>query len=843
MGRVTWRGVRQHPVRFALSMLAVVLGIAFMSGTFSLRGMLSSTFDDIVDQSMTADVYVQGAGADDSTAAVMGGSDRPLLAMDLADTVGALSGVARATPDIQGSMVLVGADGTAVGTGQAPSFAVPAWTDDPSFTVVAGKLPTEPGQIALEKSTQERSGLTVGQSAKVLLNGQITDQKVVGTLSFDAPMAGATLLALDPQTAEELFAPDGLVPTISVYAAPGTNAATLAKDVEKVVPADAHAEVVTGAQMRAASKESIASMLGFIPVFLGVFAGIALFVGGFIISNTFTMVVRQRLREIAVLRAIGASPMQVFVSVVGQAAIVGLIGSALGVLGGFGLVALLKAAFSAMGMELAGSIPVGAANVIGSILLGTLVAVAAAALPAIRASKVPPVEAMRDQVATSDQAPRWRAITGTVVFGLGVAAVVAAVVETSGALLGVGAVLVLAGALVVSPVIAPVVVRILAWPVVTWVRPLGALARGNVVRNPRRTANTAGALMIGMALVGAASVLAGSFQASVADMIDSDMDADYVLQGSGMGVPAGAVAAIKEVDGVKVADELLSGPIDVDGLKNVASSVTPGTFPEVIDPRVESGSMDALDKGEAMVHEGLAESNGWHVGDTVTLTVPSLPNEPARKIRIGAIVSAPVMMGLVVMPQTVFDDMLPESMRSVVTVLVTSENGDAAQLREGLTAAVKPYYVVSVLDKEEFTSSLSDQVNQMLVAFYALLGLSIVIAVLGIVNTLALSIMERTREIGLLRAVGLGRLQLSGTIVIESVLIAVFGAVAGLAIGLGLAATLPTIFADDGLSSLVVPWPSLVVMLLLAAVVGVLAALWPAIRASRMPVLEAVSNE
>jgi putative ABC transport system permease protein len=845
MGRVALRGIRAHLVRFVLSLLAVALGVAFVAGTFSLRTMMSSTFDGIVDAGTPGDAYVRAEPAEGASV-IEGTAAKPTVPMDLAEQIAALDGVAHAIPEASGSIVLVGADGTAVQSTQAPSLVFSYVEDDPSLEVVEGRGPERAGEIALETATLASSGLAVGDTTQVVLGGEIADAEVVGRFDMGAPMAGATLVVVDPGTGFALFAPGGLVADIAVYAADGTTPDELVAALQPLVPGDL--QVVTGQELRDENKAGIAEMLGFITTFLLVFAAIALFVGAFIISNTFAMSVRQRMREFALLRAVGASPAQVFTSILVQAAVVGLIGSALGIAGGLGLVQGLKAVFEQMGMDLAGDIPVDGATIGISLVVGTVVSVLAAAVPARRAALVPPVEAMRDEVTVPERSMRVRAVLGALITGLGVAAVLAAVLSTGedtlDAALGAGAAAVLVGVLMLAPSLARATVGVLAWPFVRLIRPVGRLARGNVVRNPRRTANTAGALMIGMALVGGVSVIAVSAQASVAGVVESQLHADLVLQSATFDIPKGAIADVDALPEVGATAAFAFAPLEVSGGDGTAVQIVAGVrddlFGSTIEAETIDGDLASLAAGRVAVQESAADEHGWAVGDTLRIAGTAGPLEAD----VGAVFTTNVIGAPVVVSTSVLDGLVPPEQQQVDTLAVDAADGvGVAELQDAVAAAVAPYVVVSVLTADEFVSNLADQVNQVLVILYALLGLSVVIAVLGIVNTLALSVIERTREIGLLRAVGLGRLQLAGTVTVESVLTAVFGTVVGLVVGVALASALPSVYADDGLSELVIPWGNLAGMLGLAVVVGVLAALWPATRAARMNVLDAVSYE
>ncbi|OCI30064.1 ABC transporter permease [Oerskovia enterophila] len=862
MLRVALRNVRAHLVRLGLSILAVVLGVSFVAGTFSLREMLSSTFDGIVDAGSSFDVYLRGG--EDSAALTQenasAGAVRTTIPADLTDTVQGVDGVAHAFADYTGPLVLVGADGTPPPTTGAPTFGLAWRAADPSTPIAEGAAPTGPGEFLLEAGTAEASGLTVGDSTTLVVAGQVTEATLTGIVDMGASMAGASIVFFDEPTAAAAFAPDGMVSTISVLAEDGVGEQELADRITAVIGSAADAatgtspvETVTGTTARDEAREDIASQLGFIETFLLVFAGISLFVGGFIIANTFAMTVRQRQRELALLRAVGASPLQVFASILVQAAVIGALGGALGVLGGLGLVTALKAMFGSMGMELAGDIPLDATTVVVSLVLGVVVSVASAALPARRAALVAPVEAMRDDSPAQAGSLRARGIAGAVVAGAGVGAVVVAVVQAAadetagtGALLGLGAVGVIVGTLLLAPVVARGVLHVMSAPFVAWAKPLGTLARGNVTRNPRRTASTASALMIGMSLVGAASVLAVSMQASMKSIVADESLADLVVESATGTVPSGAVSDISALPEVGAADSLTADQYFVGSSSGDAADasplfvlgVDPGVFGRTWQTETVEGSLDSLADGQVSVLQATAADEGWGLGDELTLR----SQQGSVDVTIGSIFDSPALGVPVVVPDAVFAQLSVAPAEMSTMLLVKAADGvSQAELDAAVTAAAEPYMIVSVMDDEEYVSALASQIDQMLTILYALLGLSIVIAVLGIVNTLALSVIERTREIGLLRAVGLGRSQLAGTIVIESVLTAVFGTLLGLAVGVGLAAAMPTVFASTGFTALAIPWAGLGTMVGIAVLVGVLAAGWPALRAARLPVLDAVT--
>ena len=858
MSRVALRGIRAHLVQFVLSVLAVTLGVAFVAGTFSLRTMMSSTFTGIVQSSTIGDAYVRGSEQIASIAAdgTTLNEARNTIPASLATSIARLDGVKHAFASISGPIVLVGADGTAVSSGRSPTFGIALDPEDSNVKIVTGRAPHGPGEIGLDSGAVKSSGLGVGSRTKVVLGGQVRDVQVVAELSLGAPMAGATIVYLDVPTATAAYAADGKVFTVAVYANQGVTGATLVQRIEPLVAgtAGAKAQVITGDVARADTRASIESQLGFVQTFMLIFAGISLFVGAFIISNTFSMSVRQRMREFALLRAVGASPVQVFASILIQAAVVGLVGSALGIVAGLGLVSLLRVIFARIGLDLSGSIPLDATTIITSLLVGTIVSIAAAVLPARHAALTSPVEAMRNNLNTSARSLRIRGLAGALLMVAGATAVVAAMARPTpngAALVGFGATGLVIGVLVLAPVIASRTLNVLAAVFVVAVKPLGRLARGNVTRNPRRTANTAGALMIGMVLVGASTVLAASATASTTSMVANESTADFLVQSATQNVPEGAIHEITSLHSVSAADVARNGqalvtlagkaPSADDAM--VVIGLPAAAFGRSLHLTVVAGSLDSLAKGAIAVQQAAATTGNWSVGSQLQITPENRTTTPVTAT-IGAIVNSQSLGGPVILPESLYAQVVPAAQSAANTVFVNAIPGTTPQaLRADLVAVAAPYVVLSVLDNAQYAAHLADQVNRLLVILYALLGLSIIIAILGIVNTLALSVIERTREIGLMRAVGLGRLQLAGTLTIESVLTAVFGTIIGLALGVGVAAAMPTVFSDVGLTTLTIPWTQLAWMLALAVAVGVLAALWPAMRAARLPVLDAITSE
>jgi putative ABC transport system permease protein len=841
MLRVTLRGVRSHRLRFLLTAVAVMLGVSLVAGTYVLTDSLNNTFDSIVDQgSVGTDVQVRGVASE--AKAFDGTALRAPLPVTLADQLKTVDGVSRAAPDLMGTTVLVGKDGTAVRSGGAPTLSFAYLADDPVIKLVKGRGPQNKNEVAVESVTLKRSGLSVGSQTKALIGNNPQSVTIVGEVSFGAGLFGATLTFVDPKTAVETFAPDGTVQTITVTAAPGVTPEQLRDRIATTLPANAQA--ITGAVLNAESKKQFEDGFGFVTQFLLVFAGVSLFVGGFIIANTFSMLVAQRTRELALLRAIGASRAQVLRVVLGEAAVLGVVGSLLGLGAGVLLAAGLKALFDAIGLDISGGLPVETRTIVVSLLVGIVVTIVSAVLPAVRAARIAPVAAMRDDVAAPVGGVLRRGLIGTVFVLAGLALLIPGVTQddVQWQLVGFGAALIVIGSLVAAPATTRPVIRVVASPFVAVAGTIGKLARENSLRNPRRTATTASALMIGLALMAGVSVLASSTKASVADIIESQLTADYVLDGGNAPFPVTVAENVAQLPAVASVATLGGVQVVVDEQSLFAMAAESRGIADNVKIDVASGALNALDSGQVLISKTLAEDRGWKVGTTVDAGIGTIKNQA---LTVGAVfednqvISAPM-----VVPRALYSKAVPAAMQGDFLVYVKAKpDVDQAALRTELTTAVKPFLVVSVLDGEEFTDSQAGQVNVLLNIIYALLALSVVIAVLGIVNTLALSVFERTREIGLLRAVGMTRRQLRRMITVESISTAVFGAVLGTVLGLVLGITVQYGVRSQGLEVLSIPWMSLLIVLIAAALAGMVAAVLPAWRAVRLDVLRAITAD
>ncbi|NKY34060.1 FtsX-like permease family protein [Nocardia speluncae] len=836
MRTVALRNLAAHKVRLALTLLSVVLGTAFIAGSFVFTDTLQRTFDGIFAN--------EAAGVDVRLSPEERRS--PGIPQDVADDVAAMDGVRTVAPGIEGSVVLLDPAGKkAVQTGGAPSFGMAYLPPERSVAqpdpFVAGGPPAEPGQVALNTGAAESAGLAVGDRTKVLVpsHGGPIDVTVTGLYAPATDTGGFIGVQFTEAQARELFT-DGMHVAYLDIAAEGIPGDTLRDRLSMLYP-DYKAQ--NGDQVRAEMKAEISEALNFLNYFLLAFGAIALIVGTFIIYNTFSMLVAQRLRELALLRAVGAGRGQVGRSVVAEALIVGVIGSLLGLLAGIALAYGLAAVLNAFDLGLpTGTMAVLPRTVLVAFAVGLLVTVVSAYAPARRASRIPPVQAMREEFASAGDSLRGRTIAGAVLAVAGVLLVVLGSRNTGGgaaAVVGVGALGLILAVLFAAPALSRPVLAGLGWLIRPF-GPVGQMARNNAVRNPRRTAATAFALTLGLMLVTAIGMLGESAKVSISRLVDQGVEADYVLAGPPMmGVPTGASDAVREK---------VPAAADVVGLRGVALKIGDddefGTSPDgpleqVVNIEMLSGTA-ALGDSDILLGEDEATEHGVGAGEQLVISTLGGAEIP---LTVAGVYADSQVLGPLIVPSAVYEKAMPVSMRTEAVVLIkAAPDADLAAMRTDLERATEEFVIVQVQDREEFKGENAKQINNMLAILYGLLALAVVIAVLGIVNTLALSVVERRREIGMLRAVGTQRSQVRRTIYLESMLIAVFGALVGAVLGLGLGVGFLRTLRDLGLDQIAVPWDQLVYMLIGSAVVGVLAALWPAVRAARTPPLAAIAD-
>lgn len=948
MIRIGLRDARSHFSRFIMSIVAIALGVSFVVGSFCFREMLNNQVSQMMATNADHDVYVRGAKQTKSSSTLLASGSSiasyNAIDVDLADDIAKVKGVtsARVAYSLTG-VVLVDKHGDAVTTMGSPSMALGISASTPwrSAKFTSGTYPKGADEIALHSFAAERSGLKVGDKTKIVYSDGPHDVTVSGIFSTSASQAGAIIIGVDPSVAKEQSDKQSddadKTAQICVYGSTTTplNASEqqqLADRINKALPKNSKAHAVTGDEYRDDTTKATQDSLGFIQPLILIFAVIALFVGSFIIANTFSMIVRESMRGYALLRSIGASPAQVFSTVIVQAVVLGLVGSGTGIALGWGMVRLIVMGLANMGLPLTGATDPSISDMVIGLIVGVLVTLIGAALPARNAALAPPIQAMNETV-NPEKPVRMRGIVGTIMVVLGFAswafACAMAVADGNGPTpwdvvnhiaigwpLGVGAALAVVGVIMAGPAFVSPAGNLLGWLPSKIFTVTGRLATRNISRSKRRTSNTAAALFVGVAIVSCLGVVASSAKASVNSLVDNGFKADFAVISASFGrLPDQAISDIKNTDGVKTVttNRLMLG-VKYDGrsIGSVTFATQTHLFTDVFAAETTEGdAVKAMKKGELLVGKDVAEDRGWHVGDRVKVSaentvvdqeateqaqadyqaqvqahVQELQNEAQqmatsgdvagaqakadeiqrytadaqnvdpqtliktkketteKTIRIGAIVSNSVYRDNVMFNDDVAEQIGNKQTMFPMSLYVNAKSGtDTAAVKRNIKNAVKKYYTISVFDHDEYKSTMSTMIDQVLMILYALLALSIIIAIFGIVNTLALSVSERTKEIGLLRAIGTSRGQVRGMLGIEAAIISVFGTVMGLVVGVSAGVVIRAVYASKGLETLAVPWTQLLIFLVLSIVVGLISSISPASRALRQPVLDAVASE
>lgn len=844
MLRLTLRNLLARKVRLVMSGLAIVIGVAFLSGVLVFSNGLSTTFDGIIYGS-TPDGVVRPQDTDEFSGGISGQSAQAMTP-ETVEALAALPEVARADGDINaGGMSLLAKDGTLVGGTGAPTLAfnyhdAPNMDGEEILVLKDGRWPRGTDEIVLDEGAAEAGDYRIGDDVKLLAPFGVLERTatLVGTAEFNGGgTAGATLLVLSTEGAQDLFFQGkDVFNRISLTAAPDVSQEELAAAAATVLP-DGF-EAVTGDEIAEESQDAVGSFLDVITTFLTVFAIIAVIVGGFIIVNTFSILIAQRTRELALLRALGASRGQVMRSVLAEAFVLSVVASTLAIGLGLLLARALAALFRSVGLDIAGdALDLTLRATILSYAVGIGVTLVAAFLPSWRAGRVAPVAAMRSDVTPERASLRRRTAVGAVLLTIGAGFAVAGLAQTDALLIGVGAVLWILTVAATSSIIGKPVLAACRSLFARLFGTTGRLAGENALRDPRRTGATASALMIGLALVSTIGVLAASLNKSIDDVVDEQFTADLLVQSTTF-LPFSTEVGdrIAEVDGIDTMSRQQFTTARYDDEPAYITGIDPA-FGSIYQLDVLEGT-DRITGAEAFISKDFADEHDLSVGDTVPLAFQ------------GGKELTPAVVGIVDNTEVASEVNVPLDQLAKAGVLrqdtsisiLLAPGADSATVRDAVDDAAKSVPIVGVYDKEGFSDQIRGQVNQLLYMIYGLLALAIVIAVIGIVNTLGLSVIERTREIGLLRAVGMSRAKLRRMIMLESVTIAVLGAVLGMVLGLVIGFLLQRVLRDD-LTSLGLPFGQLVLFLVIAIVVGVLAAVIPAVRAARLNVLEAIATE
>ncbi len=834
MFKATLKSLLARKLRLVLSALAVLLGVAFVSGAFVLTDTLGKSFDKLFDN-VNHNVAVDVRG----TKTVGGGSDdRRDVPVSVVSTVRKVAGVAEVAPNVQGTAVLIDKNGKAQKSSGAPMLGL-NWVDSDRLMpmqIKTGQPPRNADQIVLDAALAKDAHYKVGDTARVSTPKGTVAATVVGIGTYadgSQSLGGAQTVIFDTATAQKLLLTGGGYSDLRIAADKGMSQTELRDDIRKVLPGGV--EAITGTKQADDQSKDIKTALGYFNTFLLVFAVVALFVGAFIIVNTFNILIAQRTRELALMRALGANRGQVNRSVLLEASIVGFIASVLGLAGGVGVAAGLRALVaSGSDMPSAGLI-IEARTVIVAFAVGIGVTIVAAMLPARRAGRVAPLAAMRD-AATPDRSLNRQVIAGLVLLvaggtgtGLGLAGTISLL------LLGLSVMVGFIGITLLSPVFARPLVGALSAPFGKG--PSAKLGRENSRRNPRRTAATAAALMVGIALVSAISVLGASLKTSTDKLVNQGVLANYVVLPD-TGVDNAAADAARRTDGVSSVATMRTGQVRVGGKAVFATALSDGALGSALTLDRETGNVKKLGGDTILLSKSAAKARHASAGSTVGVTYP---DGSKASLRVGGTFANGGIGGDYVLPSTALPHFKTQQWNGI---LIKADKGaDGAALKKNLQTALKPYPTAEVKTRKELAGDAAKQIDQVLTIVNALLILSIIIAVLGVINTLALSVLERTRELGMLRAVGMSRRQVKRMVRVESIAISAFGGLLGVVVGTGLGVLLQRSLSDQGLSELSFPGRNLLIYFVASAIIGVVAAWIPARRATRLNVLRAIATD
>ncbi|MEU2576925.1 ABC transporter permease [Streptomyces anulatus] len=843
MFRTALRNVLAHKARLLMTVLAVMLGVAFVSGTLVFTDTLGNAF-----RKQSAKSYDNVAVSVETFA----GDDEKTYGIDEAtlEKIRGTDGVASATGRVSGFAGVADPDGKLIGNGWSntgANFAPGKDGKDASYVFTDGSGPAKNDSVALDKDTATKGKYRVGDPVRVATNGPVKEYTLSGIFTTEdgAVNAGGSLVLFDTATAQQLYLKPGVFQSATVSAAGGVSDQKLLSAIKPLLPEDATAQ--TGKALADQQAKDIESGMAGLNGMLLAFAGIALFVGIFLIANTFSMLIAQRTRELALMRAIGATRRQVKRSVLLEAAVVGTLASVIGFALGLGLATGLRSAMGLLGGKIpAGPLVVSPTAVGSAFAVGILITVLAAWLPARRAAKIAPVAAMSSVHATaSTKSLVLRNSIGGVIALIGAAGIVggAGAGGTSGRqLVAGGAFFALIGVIILIP--------LLSRPVIALVRPLlkklfgvsGKLASQNAVRNPRRTGATASALAIGLTLVTGISVLGVTLGQAIDKMTTDNIKADYLISmANGGPLDQSALTALEKADGVSALSPQQAAWFEVDGGGYSASGVTPGDVEQVFSLKTVSGSLGSLKDGQVAVGSKTAKTHGWKTGDTIPVT---FEDDKKGKVTVGALYEENEFLSPFVIPKALADEHSTSTRPEIREIWIKADGGATDANEQSIVDALGDNPAMSVMDRQDIRDSFGGFINTALNIMYGLLAMALLIAVLGVVNTLAMSVFERQQEIGMLRAIGLDRGRVKRMIRLEAVVISLFGAVIGVGLGVFLGWAIgQTLSADIPGYALVIPWDRLGVFLLLACLVGVLASLWPARSAAKLNMLTAIKTE
>jgi putative ABC transport system permease protein len=851
--KVAFRGLFARKLRLALTTLAVVLGTTLIAGTYVFTDSINSAFDTIFQVSYkNTDAAITPHKTIDTS---NNGGTQPTIPASVLQQVRSTPGVAAAQGSVFDTGTILGNNDKRIGSGGAPNFIGSAseLLRFQAATFKTGRAPRTVDEATIDAATAKKENWKVGSKVCAVAVAPRKCYTLVGTTQIAglSSFGGAAVLDLVLPEAQRMLGKGNAFDEIQVASKPGVSPTQLKNDLRQALPASV--DVRTGAEQADKSSKDIRDNLGFLKTFLLAFAFIALFVGAFLIFNTFSITVAQRMREFALLRTLGASRRQIWRAVISEGLLLGIAGGVIGFALGIGTAALLRALFISFGADLPskGNV-IEARTVIVTVLVGTVVSLLASLSPAVRAMRVPPVEALREGAVVVPHGQRRRmAIFASLVLAVGVALMCVGLfsnVKPASAaisLMGGGAALSFIGVALLSPRLVRPLASVIGRPIERATGITGQLARENSVRQPGRTAVTAAALMIGVALVTFASIFAAGAKATINDAIDANLKGAFVVQNTDGFSPFSpqVLQTVNRVDGVSSVSAVRFSQAKVKGVggNQSVSSIDPQTFQGLYNLNVEKGSPGAvrnLGDDQVIASKSFADDNSKSVGDTLPVTTPNGNHVPLRIT--GIVNDKGGLLGKLTISNALAASKFGET-KDAFGLVGLDRGANPNTVKQQITNVLDQRFPeAEVLTAKEFKDDIAGQVNQLLGLIYALLALAIIVSLFGIVNTLVLSISERTRELGMLRAIGTSRKQVKRVVRWEAVITALIGAVLGVVMGVVLAILFTQPLENFTLS---IPVPTLIIVLILAGVAGVGAAVLPARRASKLDVLDALAYE